>query len=426
MLADFIPPTIQESYRALYEFLCQGPLEERLLLLKSQHGIDFTMNEQFVVLNYSDLYVNWREPYGYICRGIVLDREDLSVVSCGLRKFFNLGEGFEDHIDWNTAKAYEKLDGSLLMRWWNRHTQTFCYTTRSMLPEQMQTRTVYRKAESACATSLPQKIVWADLVEQAAATWIAHDPNHPWLTDPDLTLVYELTSPYNKIVIHYDEVKITLLAVRHKKTLQEYSLTDAGNLPVVRELSAVHGHISDDKIQKEDFVRLASSFDGVKNEGLVVCDAQWRRVKIKNANYVYLHHMISNLHTEKNMILFLRIGEMSELYTYFPEIAAKMQVYQTVMEQKIADIEREYQKVRGIVEHKEFARAVQSNPVLQEASALVFRLRNAEQGIKFIGVSNIKEALHCSTDASFVNIIMQWMAQSSARRTLAADGTAEV
>ena len=45
------------------------------------------------------------------CRGLILNKETLEVISMSFYKFFNHGEGHAAKIDWNTASVLEKVDG---------------------------------------------------------------------------------------------------------------------------------------------------------------------------------------------------------------------------------------------------------------------------------------------------------------------------
>jgi hypothetical protein len=58
----------------------------------------------------------------------------------------------------------------------------------------------------------------------------------------------------------------------------------------------------------------------VKQEGYVVVDASYHRVKVKHPGYVALHHMRDNI-TPKGILEVVKAGEVSEVVTHFPEWA---------------------------------------------------------------------------------------------------------
>ena len=45
------------------------------------------------------------------CRGLILEKDTLKVMSLSFFKFFNNGEGHAAKIDWDSARILEKLDG---------------------------------------------------------------------------------------------------------------------------------------------------------------------------------------------------------------------------------------------------------------------------------------------------------------------------
>jgi hypothetical protein len=96
--------------------------------------------------------------------------------------------------------------------------------------------------------------------------------------DKELTYVFELTSPYNRIVVKYDEPKVTLLAARHTASGREL------------HIDVVPLHIPRPKTwslnSPEAIDAFVNTADPAVLEGAVVCDSQFRRLKIKNKAYV--------------------------------------------------------------------------------------------------------------------------------------------
>ena len=93
----------------------------------------------------------------------------------------------------------------------------------------------------------------------------------------ELTYVFELTTPYNRIVVKYDEPRVTLLAARHTATGQELAIESLNlkyvNHPMTWDLKT--------PAALEAFV---NSVDPSQLEG--VCDSQFRRIKVKSKSWV--------------------------------------------------------------------------------------------------------------------------------------------
>ena len=53
------------------------------------------------------------------CRGLILEKETLRVLSMPFYRFFNMGEHCADQIDYNTASVFKKEDGSLIGYYWD-------------------------------------------------------------------------------------------------------------------------------------------------------------------------------------------------------------------------------------------------------------------------------------------------------------------
>ena len=54
------------------------------------------------------------DPIVQECRSLILEDGTWNVVSMAFKRFFNPGEGTAAVIDWDTASAHQKMDGSLL------------------------------------------------------------------------------------------------------------------------------------------------------------------------------------------------------------------------------------------------------------------------------------------------------------------------
>jgi len=49
------------------------------------------------------------------CRGIIVDKnQNWDIISFPFLKFFNYGKPITHQIDWDSAKIYEKVDGSIM------------------------------------------------------------------------------------------------------------------------------------------------------------------------------------------------------------------------------------------------------------------------------------------------------------------------
>jgi len=136
------------------------------------------------------------------------------------------------------------------------------------------------------------------------------------LLDKDHVYVFELTTPYNIVVKPHGESSATLLAMRNRKTLKEVSYDDLKmvseslGIPLVKSYDLNAGNAG----------VLIKTFESMvwHDEGYVVVDANFNRVKIKNPAYVAVHHLKSKT-SEHAIMDVVKTNEIDEFIATFPE-----------------------------------------------------------------------------------------------------------
>jgi hypothetical protein len=130
------------------------------------------------------------------------------------------------------------------------------------------------------------------------------------------TYVFELTTPYNIVVKPHGESSATLLTIRNIITLEELGYEEVArvakelNLPMVKSYD----------LNAKNFGALIKTFDGMpwSDEGYVVVDSNFNRVKIKNPAYLAVHHL-KNKTAEHNILTIVKSNEIEEFASTFPE-----------------------------------------------------------------------------------------------------------
>lgn len=195
----------------------------------------------------------WNE-WTLACRGLILDAEG-HVVARPFPKFFNLSELDPAQIPVEPFTVYEKMDGSLGILYWLNDGPA------------MATRGSFMSEQARWATAL--------LHSRYAHT---HDK-----LDRSKTYLFEVIYPTNRIVVDYgDREDLVLLAVIDNATGQDEALPAVG-FPVVPQYDGI-----------ADFGTL-SALDTPNSEGFVVKFASGLRVKIKLAEYVRLHRILTGV-----------------------------------------------------------------------------------------------------------------------------------
>ena len=297
---------------------------------------DKMFGRNLVMLKYSQIDSDFKNEIVRECRGLILDEDTFEPVCVPFFKFGNYGESYCPEIDWKSCWVGEKLDGSLIkivrigndLLW---STNGTIDAFKAPLAEQI-----------GCLAKSFGELAWLAIVDNWRAA-NGHDRNV--CVDPDVvngwlrnlleeghTYMFELTSPYNKVVVSWHETKLNFLGVRDNSTLQEtyfsdHMLNKIFNVPKVFPLKSI-----------DDCVKAAEKLD-CNNEGFVVCDKNFNRVKVKSPTYVALHHMRNNgVLSYARGIEIVRGNELDEVLTYFPEFAEHLQKTKADYEAFVAEL----------------------------------------------------------------------------------------
>lgn len=304
--------------------------------LAREHGVyaSFAKSGYKWSLNYDQIEARESDPLAQECRGLILSSMDGSsfapqakivndrlnyddiipgetaVLAYPMKRFFNFGQGAAVSIDWNdpSVAVMEKLDGTLTIVYFDKFKNDWCVATRSVseadLPldgAKFTFRTLFEKAlKDTCG------LEFNDFTNQL---------------NKHITYCFELCTPYNRVVVNYQECRITLLAARSINSLIEMVLTDIwptkqfvngttfnkpfdlAGVPLVKtfNFSDIHGVI--------DWV---SNQNPLEYEGVVVRDGNFNRIKVKNAAYVAFSKARDVLGTSDRNCLELILAEKDD------------------------------------------------------------------------------------------------------------------
>lgn len=357
-------PTDQDALNQLRIYLRTHTFEQ----LEAEHAIRAKSDGNHIILDYDQIGINWSTSiFGWVCRGLVLDAHTLDVLAYGLRKFFNAGEHYADPVDWSTVKVLEKLDGSMLNRWYSLHTDRFEYSTRYQLPADLERNQVGDFG-----------ITWRQLIDKCMLS-VGDIPQAK-----DETLTFEVMSPYNKIVVDHKECFARLICSRNNITLMENDVT---NHPF-----AVRTFDFSDEKQMMDF---AQTLKGTECEGFVRVDANFNRQKDKGNNYVYLHRLKDKLNSMKNVLLLARSNDSEEVLLHFPEFKDQVMAFEVIIKDFLARHEAVYEQHKDLVVQKDFALAIQKSGL--EFTGALFATRGGK-------ANSVREAILHMEDKAFVKL----------------------
>ncbi len=278
-------------------------------------------------------------------RGLILDY-DYNIVARGMNKFFNYGEELAPKWTENTiVSAVNKLDGSLGILYANPETGKQCIATRGSFTS-----------------------------EQALkATGLLHRKYPNWTAQTEITYLFEIIYPENRIVLDYgDEEDLHLLGIVFNETGEFIPANYASwGWPGPR------AELAHPNITFGDLLKLG---DRPNAEGYVVRDLQGRMAKVKQDDYVQLSRMLTSL-TPYRIWWLVNFGkeDINKYISGLPELPAgiaqgllddlnKKREELLLEGQKWTEIYRDLATTDGVFSRKEFAMYARQDPL----SGLIF------------------------------------------------------
>ena len=341
--------------------------------LNKELGVEATFHDTLplVILNYSQI----NSPKGHEivreCRGLVLNKEDLSIVAKSFNRFFNMGEmaGEELSFNWSSCTTQSKEDGSLCLLYyfdgrWHANTRgSFGYG--NMLNEWQ-----------AKYFGMPQNFTWHNGFCKALGIGNLSKLNQLNL-DKSCTYVCEFCSPWNKVVRSYtmpcmymltrfigeEEIGASINARFH--WLQEYPLKSV-----------------------KDIEKFLSEHDEATFEGVVIKDDGFRRWKLKNSRYLAIHHLKGNgenLWKPKYLLPFILSNEGSELLNYFPEAEGVYQECKDKVEAAYKEVEAVWLAHKDIENQKDFAVSIMDKTPF---TGVLFNTRKTGKSLREVWLGN--------------------------------------
>ena len=265
--------------------------------LENDYKIKIVRDGDVASLKYDQLESPMGEPIVQQCRGMVVNVTRRQALAWPYNKFWNHGEALAATIDWATARVQEKLDGSLMILHWRDDEWTVASSGHPSAGGSFgaDTRT-FREA------------FWSIMN--------AHGIDVQAL-DRETTYMLELCDAPNRVVVNHEKPRLVLHGARTLESGEELTASELALKAMGAGLELVRSFpIS----TASDALAAAETLDPIQQEGFVVVDGAFNRVKIKSSRYVILHHMKGEA-TPRRAIELWQTGETGELLAHFPEMA---------------------------------------------------------------------------------------------------------
>lgn len=281
--------------RELMKFLIAHPDNWEELLSSPPYNLIIKKKDDYVLFKYSMIESDFDEEIVNEARGIIFVRRagTWKVVRAAFDKFWNYGELRAANINWASFSVSEKLDGSLISVWYDNDK--------------------WRVSTNGCIDAYETDIMgrkFGDLFDIAAKK-VGLSLNS---LSPSYCYTFELVGPLNRIIVQYPETTLYHLSTRDMLTLDEVDVNIGVPKPKTYEASSL-----------EDVKAIVAAM-GEGHEGVVIRDAQGRRIKMKTELYFRLHKLANNGSiTDKYLVDLIRHNDVAELEVYFPEVKARVE-----------------------------------------------------------------------------------------------------
>lgn len=291
------------------EFINEHKENWKELLSQPPYSIIIKEDDYYYLLKYNQIESDFNEPICRECRGLIIDRQTLEPVALSFKKFFNIQEQYASYIDWNTAKVQEKVDGSKILMFWNKYKEKWQICTSGNL-------NAYQ-----CPVG-GFEFTFGDLFDRALYNNNLSKEYMFEIADKKFCYTFELVSPESKIVVPYPKADIYLIGVRNLETWREIfpNYSSLYKILHIKRPKAYSLHSAVDCLK-------AAEAMGYDEEGFVVVDKQFNRVKIKSPSYLAASYLGNNgVHSNHQILDIILKNEQSEFLSYFPEWKDKFEV----------------------------------------------------------------------------------------------------
>lgn len=319
-----------------------------------QHGVDqlskqlsITINERGGLrsLSYSQTKSPTHNDVVANCRGTIIDEND-NIVALPFERFHNLVKTNDIQVG---AVAANKLDGSLIIMYHHNGRWNFASSGQPDLRKGLITingrqgslfelidQYITCTQEPTVFDQRPENInewqgeqfftlideEWYETRLNAINKLLSERLNDY----TDYTFMFELNSPYNKVVVRYEQIHLDIIGMRNRVT------GDDVRIDLVEQFileNGIHFNIVQNKPinpdQIDDYITELEDEYGDMVEGLVITNPDGTRFKYKTKKFVAAHHTKWDKETQtaylrkKDIAALIIANEQEEFLAYFPE-----------------------------------------------------------------------------------------------------------
>lgn len=283
------------------------------ILSSSPYNLIIKKKGKFILLKYNQLESDMSNNIVQECRGLIIQPDifqltinppiqQYKIASMRFTKFFNYGQEEAAKLEF-PCEASEKIDGSLIGVWHDKDAGWHVSTSGNIYAEDAPLNIVGYQS-------------YRDIFN------LAWDESFFDKLNKDCTYIFELVSPYTRLIVPYKETKLYLLAIRNNITLEEF---DRASIPIIAKLlfkdkisapkSFICNNIEEIKSAVEKLTENNENF-----EGFVLCDKYFNRIKLKSSTYANLFFIKGEgVFSDKKILKLILDEQDDDIIGHFPE-----------------------------------------------------------------------------------------------------------
>lgn len=346
--------------------------------LRDEHGVRFHIKDHLVTLAYDQFEASMNNPFACMCRGMVITESafvpsDVAkaissdrplptarIIAFPFVRFFNYGQG---NLIFKPHKVYEKLDGSMIVIYFDDRANKWQVATRNVPDGSNTTHT--------------GTMTFRGLALEAAYRQYGLSPEQFFaLLSKGTTYIFELMTPENKVVVEHSEYKLVMIGARGPD-FQEIEVEIAASKACLESVPfQMMNSKEEPKILLDGLVNFANMRDPLYHEGFVVLGENGQRLKIKSEGYT-TYNKVQDL-TDYDIINLILIGEIDDYMPLFKDYQKNNAI---ALSEKVSGWARRLNaeltnlrfSMNGFSTRREFAEYVNGNEYLRFVAKSVFR-----------------------------------------------------
>lgn len=358
--------------------------------LRDEHGIKYNVRGHLVTLAYDQFEASMNNPIACMCRGMVITDDafvpsnvsesiavdvplpQARILAFPFVRFFNYGQG---DLIFKPEKVYEKLDGSMIVMYYDDHKDCWQFGTRNV--------------PDGSNTANGGQTSFRELVLKAAAKHYGYeDPSmasshglfwNRFSLVKGMTYIFELMTPENKVVVEHRDYHLYLIGARSGKN-DGFQELDVDQVAASTGFDCAPSFKMKFKDNSKDvldtLVKFANMRDPLYHEGFVVLGENWQRLKIKSDAYV-TYNKVHDL-SQYDILNLILTGEIDDFMAMMPEYQRNLA---TDLSEKVAHWARSLthelrlldRSKGGLASRKDFAAYVNQNQALSRVAKTIFR-----------------------------------------------------